>query len=117
MTTPSVLSAAPKSDKNLHASGLVWDFMRLGFGRRALSLAEFGLLYSTCMILGLLLRESSQRLTIIWPAAGVLAAGEITVDTAPGKGCHVSVVFPDAPVKPLIQQKDRLSASPERRAR
>ena len=75
MTTPSVLSGDPKSDKNHHASGLVWDFMRLGFGRRALSLAEFGLLYSTCMIIGLLLRESSQRLTIIWPAAAQRIAG------------------------------------------
>jgi signal transduction histidine kinase len=70
--TPSALSGDPKSDKNHHASGLVWDFMRLGFGRRVFSLAAFGLLYSMLVILGLLLRESSQRLTIIWPAAGVL---------------------------------------------
>jgi signal transduction histidine kinase len=32
------------------------------------------------------------------------AAGEMTVDTAPGRGCRVSVVFPHSPVHPLIQQ-------------
>ena len=34
------------------------------------------------------------------------AAGEMTVDTAPGRGCRVSVVFPHSPVHPLIQQRD-----------
>jgi signal transduction histidine kinase len=34
------------------------------------------------------------------------AAGEMTVDTAPGRGCRVLVVFPDKAVHPLIQQKD-----------
>jgi signal transduction histidine kinase len=53
-------------------SALVWDFMRLGFARRVASLAAFGLIYSTLMLLGLFLRESSQQLTIIWPAAGLL---------------------------------------------
>ncbi len=72
MTMPSVPSGDPKSDRNHHASGLVWDFMRLGFGRRVLSLAAFGLMYSTLLILGVLLHENSQRLTIIWPAAGLL---------------------------------------------
>jgi signal transduction histidine kinase len=33
------------------------------------------------------------------------AAGEMTVDTAPGRGCRVSVVFPHRAVSPLIQQK------------
>jgi signal transduction histidine kinase len=51
---------------------LTWDFMRLGFAGRLGSLALFGLSYSTLVMLGLLLRESSQRLTIIWPAAGLL---------------------------------------------
>jgi len=53
-------------------SALVWDFMRLGFAGRVASLAAFGLIYSVLMILGLVLRESSQQLTIIWPAAGLL---------------------------------------------
>ena len=39
------------------------------------------------------------------------AAGEIAVDTAPGKGCRVSVVFPHAAVNPLILQWDRGDAS------
>jgi signal transduction histidine kinase len=39
------------------------------------------------------------------------AAGDITVDTAPGKGCRVSVIFPNAAIHPLIQQRDRASAS------
>jgi hypothetical protein len=34
------------------------------------------------------------------------AAGEMTVDTAPGRGCRVSVVFPHNAVVPLLQQKD-----------
>jgi hypothetical protein len=29
----------------------------------------------------------------------------MTVDTAPGRGCRVSVVFPYRSVNPLIQQK------------
>src|ERR1700722_6610450 len=33
------------------------------------------------------------------------AAGEITVDTAPGQGCRVSVVFPHAAVQALIKQE------------
>jgi signal transduction histidine kinase len=53
-------------------SALVWDFMRLGFAHRVASLAAFGSIYSALMILGLVLRESSQQLTIIWPAAGLL---------------------------------------------
>jgi len=33
-------------------------------------------------------------------------AGEMTVDTAPGRGCRVSVVFPHNRVHPLIQRRD-----------
>jgi signal transduction histidine kinase len=65
MTMPAVQSDDRKS-------ALVWDFMRLGFARRIVSLTAFGLIYSTLMLLGLFLRESSQQLTIIWPAAGLL---------------------------------------------
>jgi signal transduction histidine kinase len=53
-------------------SALVWDFMRFGFVRRVASLGAFGVIYSTLMLLGLFLRESSQQLTIVWPAAGLL---------------------------------------------
>ena len=65
MTMPAVHSGDRES-------ALAWDFMRLGFARRVASLAAFGVIYSTLMILGLFLRESSQQLTIIWPAAGLL---------------------------------------------
>ena len=34
------------------------------------------------------------------------AAGEMTVDTAPGRGCRVSVVFPHNPVVPLLQPSE-----------
>jgi signal transduction histidine kinase len=53
-------------------SALGWDFRRLGFAGRVASLAAFASIYSVLMILGLVLRESSQQLTIIWPAAGLL---------------------------------------------
>jgi signal transduction histidine kinase len=62
---PAVPSGEPKS-------ALVWDFMQLGRLRRVAALAAFGALYSALMLLGLFLRESSQQLTIIWPAAGLL---------------------------------------------
>jgi signal transduction histidine kinase len=65
VTMPAVPRGDPKS-------ALVWDFTRLGFARRVASLAAFGLVYSILMILGLVLRENSQQLTIIWPAAGLL---------------------------------------------
>jgi signal transduction histidine kinase len=53
-------------------SALTWDLMSLGLGPRAVSLAAFTLLYSLFVILGLILREGSQQLTILWPAAGLL---------------------------------------------
>src|SRR3984893_4476884 len=34
------------------------------------------------------------------------AAGEMTIDTAPGRGCRVSVVFPHNTIHPLIQRTD-----------
>lgn len=43
-----------------------------GFARRAAYLAAFGSLYAVLVALGLLLREHSQQLTILWPAAGLL---------------------------------------------
>ena len=65
MTMPAV----PRGDAK---TALVWDFMRLGFAGRAASLAAFGLIYAALIALGLGLNESSQQLTIIWPAAGLL---------------------------------------------
>lgn len=65
MTTP----AAPGEHRR---SELLWDFTRVTWARRILSLAGFGLVYSVLVLLGLELRESSQQLTIIWPAAGLL---------------------------------------------
>jgi signal transduction histidine kinase len=53
-------------------SALAWDLMSLGFGGRVVSLAGFALFYSVFVILGLVLREGSQQLTILWPAAGIL---------------------------------------------
>ncbi len=55
-----------------YRSELVWDFMRVSPPRRVASLLVFGLIYSLFMILGLILRENSQHLTLLWPAAGVL---------------------------------------------
>jgi signal transduction histidine kinase len=65
VTMPAVPSGDPKT-------ALVWDFMRHGFARRAASLAAFGLIYAALIALGLGLNESSQQLTIIWPAASLL---------------------------------------------
>jgi signal transduction histidine kinase len=39
------------------------------------------------------------------------ASGEITVDTAPGRGCRVSVVFPHNEIHPLIRQRDSGSSA------
>ena len=39
------------------------------------------------------------------------AAGEMTVDTGPGRGCRVTVVFPLGETKPAAQQKDSRSQS------
>jgi signal transduction histidine kinase len=65
MTTPTALGGYSRS-------GLVWDFMRFGYAGRIASLATFALLYSALVMLGLVLRENSQQLTILWPAAGLL---------------------------------------------
>jgi signal transduction histidine kinase len=63
------MTAAPTGDRK---SELVWDIMRVGFGRRAGSLAVFGLLYAILMLLGLDLGASPQQLTFFWPASGLL---------------------------------------------
>src|SRR5450631_3596464 len=65
MTMPGMQSGYRRSEP-------VWDYLGLGIARRVVSLGVFGLLYSVLVLLGLLLRESSQQLTILWPAAGLL---------------------------------------------
>jgi signal transduction histidine kinase len=65
MTMPTALGGYSRSE-------LVWDFMRFGYAGRIISLAAFALLYSVLVMLGLVLRENSQQLTILWPAAGLL---------------------------------------------
>jgi signal transduction histidine kinase len=45
------------------------------------------------------------------------AAGEMTVDTAPGRGCRVSVVFPHSPVVPLLQPRQARNDSKEAKDR
>ena len=65
MTMPAAREGAPKIEA-------VWDFMRLSAPRRAALLLGFGAIYALFVIFGLVLREDSQQLTIIWPAAGVL---------------------------------------------
>jgi signal transduction histidine kinase len=62
----------PAVSEGERKSALVWDFMRFGIAGRAASLGAFGAVYAVLLILGLVLRESSQQLTIIWPAAGLL---------------------------------------------
>jgi signal transduction histidine kinase len=53
-------------------SGLEWDFMRHGIAKGAVSLAIFAASYLILVWAGLVLHESAERLTIIWPAAGLL---------------------------------------------
>jgi signal transduction histidine kinase len=55
-----------------HRSELTWDVMRLGIARQFLSLAAFVAIYSILVIAGHNLHESSEQLTILWPAAGLL---------------------------------------------
>lgn len=46
--------------------------MRGSAARRVASLLAFAMIYSLFVILGLILRENSQHLTTLWPAAGLL---------------------------------------------
>jgi signal transduction histidine kinase len=62
----------PAAPRGYDRSDLIWDFMRLGVVGRIGSLAIFAASYSLLVVLGLLVRESSQQLTIFWPAAGML---------------------------------------------
>jgi signal transduction histidine kinase len=65
MTMPAARDGTPKSE-------LVWDFTGLSVAHRVSVFLAFGASYYLLMVLGLVLREKSQQLTIIWPAAGLL---------------------------------------------
>lgn len=52
--------------------GLQWDFTRQGFAGAAAALGVFAALYLVLVIIGLLLHENTETLTIIWPSAGLL---------------------------------------------
>ena len=62
----------PKPTAPDRQSGLEWDFLRQGRARGAVSLAVFAALYVVLVWTGLVLHESTEALTIIWPAAGLL---------------------------------------------
>ena len=53
-------------------SGLEWDFTSFGFARGTVSLAVFAALYLILVAVGLVLHETVESLTIMWPAAGLL---------------------------------------------
>jgi signal transduction histidine kinase len=52
--------------------GLEWDFTSSGFAKGAVSLAVFAALYLILVAVGLVLHETVEALTIMWPAAGLL---------------------------------------------
>ncbi len=64
MPTPTAPAVQPP--------GLVWDFTRDGIAKGARSLGAFAALYLLLVLLGLKLHESTESLTIMWPAAGLL---------------------------------------------
>jgi signal transduction histidine kinase len=63
------MSAEP--DNNRH-SEFVWDLAKLDKTERAGLLTAFGAAYAVLVCIGLGLHENSERLTILWPAAGLL---------------------------------------------
>jgi signal transduction histidine kinase len=52
--------------------GLEWDFTSRGFAKAAIALSLFAALYAMLVALGLFLHENVEKLTIMWPAAGLL---------------------------------------------
>lgn len=52
--------------------GIAWDFTHRGVSRAILTLAVFAVLYSLLVLLGLVLHDNAEQLTILWPSAGLL---------------------------------------------
>ncbi len=63
------MSLAPVEDRK---AGLQWDFMSRGFAHAAVALGSFAVLYFLLVLLGQVLHENVEELTILWPAAGLL---------------------------------------------
>jgi signal transduction histidine kinase len=63
------ISAAPDEHRG---AGVHWDLIKLAPAQRAIVLGAFGLVYFLLVMIGLGLRENSEKLTIMWPAAGLL---------------------------------------------
>ena len=61
----------------------VWDYMGRGSARRVVSLASFCLIYTLLVLLGLLLRESSQQLTILWQFGQTFCSSQRPLITEP----------------------------------
>jgi signal transduction histidine kinase len=62
----------PAAANTFSNSVIGWDFTRQGFARGAASLAIFALLYLLLVLVGQNLHEHVEKLTIFWPAAGLL---------------------------------------------
>jgi signal transduction histidine kinase len=63
------MSAEPDDNRR---SQFTWDLARLDIIERAALLTAFGAAYSVLLWIGLSLHENAERLTILWPAAGLL---------------------------------------------
>jgi signal transduction histidine kinase len=61
------------ADLNNHSrSEFTWDLARLDRTERAAFLTAFGAAYAVLVFIGLGLHDNAERLTILWPAAGLL---------------------------------------------
>jgi signal transduction histidine kinase len=63
------MSARPEDSR---PSEFTWDLARLDNIERAALLTAFGAAYSVLVWIGLSLHDNAERLTILWPAAGLL---------------------------------------------
>jgi signal transduction histidine kinase len=63
------MSAEPDDNRR---SEFTWDLARLDKTERAALLTAFGAAYSVLLWIGLGLHDNAERLTILWPAAGLL---------------------------------------------
>jgi signal transduction histidine kinase len=62
----------PTKPEDNRGAGFAWDLMQLGMAQRMASLGGFGALYLVLVLIGLGLHENEERLTLLWPAAGLL---------------------------------------------